>query len=356
MMSVTGVLLTYERQIIEWVEQQHTVDNVNDRELLSADALISLLQHSHQDAKEFELKFVNRTGAAVDVRVGNDGNLLLDPYTGDVLRQGRSPAAQFFRTVTQVHRWFAVRGEGFDTARAITAYSNLLFVLLIVSGIYLWLPKIWRWPLLRTKILWRKENQSSKDRDYNWHHVFSFWSLIPLLFICLTATVFYFPWANSALYAAFGEEPPARGRGGVAESTTEESNQGMTQQSLLLAAIEHANLNGAEDWYSIQMETNGAPGAAVNFTIDRSIGRRLALAYNLTLDGKDGTVLKYERRSDLSLGRQARGVVRFLHTGEVFGFLGQTIAGLASLAACFLVYTGLALAWRRLFSPLLGRA
>jgi hypothetical protein len=48
--------------------------------------------------------------------------------------------------------------------------------------------------------------------------------------------------------------------------------------------------------------------------------------------------------------------MRFAHTGEQYGVVGQTVAGLASLAACFLVYTGIALAWRRLIRPLLRRA
>jgi hypothetical protein len=40
--------------------------------------------------------------------------------------------------------------------------------------------------------------------------------------------------------------------------------------------------------------------------------------------------------------------LRFGHTGEVFGLAGQTIAGLASLGALALGYTGLSLAIRRL--------
>jgi uncharacterized iron-regulated membrane protein len=44
--------------------------------------------------------------------------------------------------------------------------------------------------------------------------------------------------------------------------------------------------------------------------------------------------------------------VRFLHTGEVLGIAGQTIAGLVSLTSLFMVWTGLALAWRRLIVPL----
>jgi uncharacterized iron-regulated membrane protein len=40
-------------------------------------------------------------------------------------------------------------------------------------------------------------------------------------------------------------------------------------------------------------------------------------------------------------------MLRFAHTGEYWGLPGQTIAGLASAVACVLVWTGLALAWRR---------
>jgi uncharacterized iron-regulated membrane protein len=40
--------------------------------------------------------------------------------------------------------------------------------------------------------------------------------------------------------------------------------------------------------------------------------------------------------------------MRFVHTGEYYGVLGQTIAGIASAAGILLVYTGFALALRRL--------
>lgn len=42
-----------------------------------------------------------------------------------------------------------------------------------------------------------------------------------------------------------------------------------------------------------------------------------------------------------------RAYLRFAHTGEVFGLARQTIAGLASLGAVVLGYTGLSLPIRR---------
>ena len=50
-----------------------------------------------------------------------------------------------------------------------------------------------------------------------------------------------------------------------------------------------------------------------------------------------------------NLGRTLRTWVRPVHTGEAGGFIGQLIAALASAGGVVLVYTGLALAWRRLW-------
>ena len=48
-------------------------------------------------------------------------------------------------------------------------------------------------------------------------------------------------------------------------------------------------------------------------------------------------------------GRRLRMYARFLHTGELFGLIGQTVAALCALATIILIWTGFALAWRRFF-------
>ena len=65
------------------------------------------------------------------------------------------------------------------------------------------------------------------------------------------------------------------------------------------------------------------------------------------MERSTGQVVKTEAFSDNSTGRRWRTILRFAHTGEVLGVFGQTLAGLASLGAVFLGYTGFALSWRR---------
>ena len=67
----------------------------------------------------------------------------------------------------------------------------------------------------------------------------------------------------------------------------------------------------------------------------------------LTLHRSTAEIVKWEPYGSASLGRKLRVWVRGLHTGEALGFPGQTVAGLASLGGCFLVWTGFAMAWRR---------
>ncbi len=122
----------------------------------------------------------------------------------------------FFGAVTGWHRWFNATGDSRPAARAITGASNVAFLFLILSGIYLWLPRIWKWAAFKARLLFNEKATTAKARDFNWHHVFGIWSAIPLAVVVATATVFSYPWASDLVYRIAGESPPARGGGGGA--------------------------------------------------------------------------------------------------------------------------------------------
>jgi uncharacterized iron-regulated membrane protein len=73
------------------------------------------------------------------------------------------------------------------------------------------------------------------------------------------------------------------------------------------------------------------------------------------LDAATGAVQAWQPFSSQSTGQKARSWIRFLHTGEALGIVGQTIAGIVSLTSVLMVWTGLALAYRRLIVPLYAR-
>jgi len=355
MMSVTGVLLTYERQIVSWVEESYLVDEITEGDALSADELIAIAKQAEPEGQRITLNYKNSQESVVRVSVDRNRYLLVDPNSGEILKDGETSTEAFFSKVMYVHRWFALSGESRATGRAITGYSNLLFLFLLLSGTYLWLPRVWNRVTVKTKVLFNPKAKSGKARDFNWHHVFAFWSIIPLFFLITTATVFYFPWANDIVYAAYGEDPPQRRRNGDSPEPTTAGGVFKSNSELLDLAKNELAARDITDWKSISMQAAAVPGVPVDFRIDRSIGGQPAMVYKLQLDPTEGNVTSWSTFADNSPGSRARSNIRFLHTGEVFGVPGQTVAGLASLAACFLAWTGLALAWRRLIKPLFRR-
>src|SRR5690606_37733709 len=79
------------------------------------------------------------------------------------------------------------------------------------------------------------------------------------------------------------------------------------------------------------------------------------LRWTLDVDRASAAVATSSGYDDLSAARKIRAWVRFGHTGEVFGIPGQILATIASAVGVLLVWTGFALAWRRMVSWLRRR-
>ena len=99
-------------------------------------------------------------------------------------------------------------GESRPTGRAITGASNLMFLFIVVSGLFLWWPRTWTWAAVRN-VIWFRGGLPGKARDFNWHNTIGFWSAIPLAIIVAGGVVISYPWATALVYRAYGEQPPA---------------------------------------------------------------------------------------------------------------------------------------------------
>ena len=358
MMSVTGVLLTYERQILAWAERgEYPVPPPGARRL-PLEALAAAAKRSRPEFTATTIVLRNEPNAPFALGAGRSGSLLVDPYSGAVSEPGAPGLRRFFAATTGWHRWFNASGESRAIPRAITGASNLVFLFLILSGMYLWLPRVFNWALFKTRLLFNAEATSGKARDFNWHHVFGIWSAVPLAVVVATATVFSYPWANDLVYRAVGEEPPRSGGGppaGARPAPAAELPSGavMTRlgyDALLARAATHG------EWRTLTLNLPTDPAAAtVRIGIDEGNGGQPQLRHTLTLDAFTGEVVTYAPFSSQTTGQRTRSWIRFLHTGEALGIVGQTVAGLVSLTSVLMVWTGLALAWRRLVVPLFRR-
>lgn len=346
LMSVTGVLLTYEKQILGWTDRRAAP--VATSPPMNVEALLAKVrENTGSEPTNLTLRSGAGEPATLTLR-GERGVVLVDPATGEAVAPQPASVRRFFRSVTDWHRWLGASPEGRARARIITGACNLAFLFLVVSGLYLWFPRNWKWSSVRA-VLWFRGGLSGRPRNFNWHNTAGFWCCIPLFFVVLSGVVISYPWASDLVYRTAGTEPPAQGKGKGKEKgklplrPAPEVAADFSGLDVLVAQAQTT----VPDWRSITFTIPTSHHEPVTVNIDTSIGGQPQNRSSLTFHRKTGHVDRPETFSDQDAGRRARSWMRFVHTGEYYGIVGQTIAGIASAGGALLVWTGLALAWRR---------
>jgi uncharacterized iron-regulated membrane protein len=384
-MSVTGALLTYQRQITAWADMRgYRSEPAPGATRLPADEIIAKVSSAQPDLRPTTIVLRSDPGAPASLAAGPARQIFVNPYSGAVLGDGNGQGVRdFFRRVVEWHRYVAMSGDSRPTGRAITGASNLMFLFIVLSGMFLWWPRTWTWAAVKS-VVWFRGGLAGKARDFNWHNTIGFWSAIPLAIVVAGAVVISYPWATALVYRAYGEQPPApaaglaaRGGGpggraggpaarnggpgrGTAQAGTEQRRAdgpasehrtpGAEAPGVPLETLVAKARTQMPEWKTISVALPSGNAPRVTLTLDAGDGGQPHKRATLTLNRRTGEVERWEPYSSQSAGRRARTWLRFAHTGEVYGLTGQTVAGIVTAGGAVLVWTGIALALRRLFS------
>jgi len=403
-MSLTGALIAFEKQLVAWAE------GVNRRaeplgEGTAPLPLQSLVERLRAEQGRLPLATTLHAdpSLAVEVMVGRDELFYWDPYTGELRPVGARGTRSVLRALTSWHRWLGLEGERRSWGKAVTGACNLAFVLLILTGVVLW------WPSGRGANKWRmrvwfRAGVRRRARDWHWHHVLGLWCGPVLLVLSGSAIVISYAWAAQWVQSLGSKEdagtqvPPAgarpseaavspagrpaaldevwarvrervpdwqtatirfgagpRGRpraegtasgGGrtTAGADSERSGRGAPSGTAGPGQPDRDPSGGRPEG----PQSGGGP-STLSFSVREKGAWPVFATVQIVADAQSGRILSVQRFSDQPLGRRLRAWLRFLHTGEAFGWPGQLIAMTASLGAVVLVWTGLALSWRRFF-------
>ena len=343
-MCVTGALLAFERQTIEafesdarWVKVQAGVTRVEPAKVLAK------VIEARPEAKPSAIAIKNEAGAAWEVSLGREGAVFADPYTGKMTGESNKGVRASMSMLRDWHRWVALSGDQRPIGKAITGASNLLFLFLAISGIYIWFPRNLVWKAVKP-VIWFRRGQHGKARNFNWHNTIGFWTSLFLIIFTLTATVISYQWASNLLYTLTGNDVPQQQGSGP---------QGQQQgQEVPFTVPENVNAvwgqseQQAPAWRSISLRLPVTNNSAV-FTIDEGIYWNIFGRSTLTINTADASVSKWDPYGERNAAAQLRSWFRFTHTGETGGILGQLIGIIACVGGAFLVWTGFSLAFRR---------
>jgi uncharacterized iron-regulated membrane protein len=200
-MALTGILLSFEHQIVDFATRESRQVLSPQGARLSLDSLVARSAGERSGKVTAVVLYANPL-RTVEVRQGKESNLRVDPWTGQVKSQGAAIEAAF-GWVERIHRWFGSREIG----GKITGISVLLCLLLTCTGLVIWWPR--KLAGLR-HVLWPKRGVRGKARDWQWHNSIGVLTLPFLVAISLTGTVLSWKWAEGLLYAAAGSEAPRR--------------------------------------------------------------------------------------------------------------------------------------------------
>lgn len=350
-MCVTGALLSFEKNIVEFAERDMRVvaSPPENSTRLSVNEIIGKVLEAKPNAKPSAITFVNDKTAAVTVALGREGQVFVNPYTGAITGEGASGWRSFFRFNTDLHRWLAFSGDNRQVGKSLNDAANLLFLFLAISGVYIWLPRQFTRKHF-APILWFRKTNSGKARDFNWHNTIGFWTSLVLIILTLTGVIISYQWAGNLLYTLTGNELPQQQQQ-PPNAPNQQNEQAFVLPENLKDSLKTAENYGA--WKSIALRLPIAKDAAV-FTIDEGKYWNIFARSTLTVDAKTAQAIKFESYGEQNAARQLRSWARFTHTGETGGFIGQLIGFIACIGGAVLVYTGIALSLRR-FSAWRGR-
>jgi uncharacterized iron-regulated membrane protein len=353
-MGATGAAMAFEPQLLEWIERdRRRVDPpAAGTARLPVEQLLARVAAARPGSAPAAITVFADPTAAVQVTLGRREGVHVDPYRGDVRPFGAGTLRKVLQVAIEWHRYLGTTGENRPVGRAITGAANALFLFLALSGLYLWWPRRWSDRALRLS-LWFRRGLTGKTRDFNWHNVIGFWSLPVLIVLTASGMIISYPWASNLIARITGDPiPTTRGPGGAAVPLPSPPAAGA--RPLPLERLFAAAAQQVPGWKSIIWRIPAAPPGGARPAVASTLSVKpndawpLFSSVSVSIDPFTGQVLRGETFQDFNRARKVRFWLRFLHTGEALGWPGQLLAGVASAGATVLVWTGFALAWRRL--------
>lgn len=287
----------------------------------------------------------------------------VNPYSGAVLADNADKTATetFMGYLFSTHRWLLLDKvetpildsmSNQDLGRLINGIATSLFLVGVLTGIFLWFPKKaknWKQGLT---VKW---SGNWKRINHDLHNTLAFYSLIALFIMAVTGPFWSFGWYKTGwqktwdTYQAPKEEP----KGNAAAKSTQESES--SQDSLPQPAAPAVSLDELLVLANQQLPYEGN----VRFTLPEDAEGDIAVSKSrtgffaragadqlkvipATLEVKE-TILFGELPFRQQIGKS----VKALHTGEIFGQFTKFLWFIACAVATSLPITGTLIWWNK---------
>ena len=349
---LTGALLVFEKEITELVRHDSYTIPVRKTQSLSLQSLLERVARETPDSVQITSVTIPsdfRRAYTVGLSKPRRAGVLVDPYTGKIVGQsGRLP---FFTTVRELHRWLLDSmkpdSEGIFWGRVIVGTSTLLFVFILLTGLFLWWPKKLKGVGKRLKISLRQGRQRLFT---DLHTVGGVYVFVLLLAMAMTGLTWSFEWYRTGFYKVFGAEMAEAGKGD--KGPKKDKRKDVPREE----GVEQAKLPAShiywEEVVSYVREVSEADYTEITVK-DGEVEVPLAglgnsrVADSFRFDKKTGQVTEYKAYREAKRDKKLRGWIYSIHTGAWGGLFTRICYFLAALFGASLPLTGYYIFYQR---------
>ena len=352
---LTGALLVFEKEITELVRHDSYTIPVRKTQSLSLQSLLERVARETPDSVQITSVTIPsdfRRAYTVGLSKPRRAGVLVDPYTGKIVGQsGRLP---FFTTVRELHRWLLdsmkPEAEGIFWGRIIVGTSTLLFVFILLTGLFLWWPKKLKGVGKRLKISLRQGRQRLFT---DLHTVGGVYVFVLLLAMAMTGLTWSFEWYRTGFYKVFGAEMAEGGKGDKGDKGPKKDKskdapreEGAEQAKLPASyiyweeVVEYVREVSEADYPEITVKDGEVEVPLAGLGNSRA-------ADSFRFDKKTGQVTEYKAYREAKRDKKLRGWIYSIHTGAWGGLFTRICYVLAALFGASLPLTGYYIFYQR---------
>lgn len=342
--SITGCLYAFEKEIQE-LYQHYRFTEEKDLPVLPPSVFE---EKARARLPQYHLHAINYPGPGKNVEAIFYGLepeehyyiTYHDPYNAEIMHV-QNMDHTFFRWVLIGHYYLWLPPA---IGQPIAAYSTLIFVIMLLTGLFLWYPRNKAASKQRFWFRW-KDTTRWKRKNYDLHNILGFYSLWLLVVVALTGMVFGIQWFNSLVYQTAGGE----------RSTiyTDPVSDTLAQSQLSRPAIDlvwEKMLAEHPDAVSVEVHTIDSESSAVAANANTRPDVYWTLDYRYfdqyTLEELSVEHI-YGRLHEADVADRLLRMNYDIHVGAILGFPGKILAFLLSLTAASLPVTGFMIWWGR---------
>jgi hypothetical protein len=359
---LTGTIYVYNTEIREFFDsERYFVEK--EGKAIPLDELRSTLETQYS-SQVVGFQFFDQEGRTLQFSLKKPGEensitYFVNPYSGEVVADNanKTPTETFMGYLFSTHRWLLLDKvetpildsmSNQDLGRLINGIATSLFLLGVLTGIFLWLPKKaknWKQGLT---VKW---SGNWKRINHDLHNTLAFYSLIALFIMAVTGPFWSFGWYKTGwqktwdTYQAPKEEPKANSAQEtepIQDSLPQPADPVVSLDELLALANQQLPYEGNVR-FTLPEDAEGDIGVSKSrIGFFARAGADQLKVIPATLEVKE-TILFGE----LPVRQQIGKSVKALHTGEIFGQLTKFLWFIACAVATSLPITGTLIWWNK---------